>query len=368
MTARSRKSKSRNTRRPSSAPRSSRPFQAELEAPAQDHADHTPLTEEHSEIVLREARTTRPGTGDDQSEAPPTQRGVGITLHDKSLRPSVLRWKSWEVSDSFREYAERAARGERLPRFEGSILADPSRMLPMPSPDQSETARRRAYGIKSPRPSWMHPDSLVWNPWLWAASAMVFALGLFSFTLWYTTPREEIVWETNALTPAPIVPRLSTRTEPSPHPSVVPSDDVTEASAAEVTSSARVIEPAAALAAPTARVAATPPVAPRAAIKPAVIAPPLAAATPSAVKTEPAPTAVAPLAKAAPVDRSQAPMDGFLKGIEPGLVAAQPSGSTVATYPVPTEPVPAASPTTTVAPAASAVKEADPLLVEAPSF
>jgi hypothetical protein len=322
------------------------------------------MTEEHSEIVLREARTTRPGTGDDQNgEAPPTQRGVGITLHDKSLRPSVLRWKSWEVSDSFREYAERAARGEKLPRFEGSILADPSRMLPMPSPDQSETSRRRAYGIKSPRPAWMHPDSLIWNPWLWAASAMVFALGLFSITLWYTSPNDEIVWETNALTPVPVAP------QPSPVatalPQVAPKDEVTATLDDEATSAARVSEPEAPPAAAPARIAASSPVARPVAPRPAIVPPPLAAATPSAVKTEPVPTAVAPLAKAAPVDRGQTPIDGFLKGLEPSVAAAAPSASATATYPVPSEPLPAASPTIAAAPAASAV---DPLLVEAPSF
>ena len=351
MTSRSRKSKSRNSHRPSSAPRSSQPQAGDIAAPALDHANDTPMTEEHSEIVLREPRTTRPGTGDDPNEAPPTQRGVGLTVHDKSLRPSVLRWKSWQVSDSFREYAERAARGEKLPRFEGSILADPSRMLPMPSPDQSETSRRRAYGIKSPRPSLMNPNSLLWNPWLWAASAAVFAVGLFSFTLWYTTPHDEIVWEANALTPAPAAPRVIE--QPTPEPSVE-SNELAAPAPSATSLVARAPEPAAPPPTPIARPSSPAPAAPRVApVRSAIAAPPLAAAAAPVLKAEPAPSAVAPLAKAAPVDRSAGPLDGVAKG--------------TATYPVPSEPLVAPSPEPT-APAASAVEEADPLLVEAPSF
>lgn len=351
MTSRSRKSKSRNSHRPSSAPGSSQPHAADVVAPAQDHANDTPMTEEHSEIVLREPRTTRPGTGDDPNEAPPTQRGVGLTVHDKSLRPSVLRWKSWQVSDSFREYAERAARGERLPRFEGSILADPSRMLPMPSPDQSETSRRRAYGIKKPRPSLMNPNSLLWNPWLWAASATVFAVGLFSFTLWYTTPQDEIVWEANALTPALTAPRVIA--QPTPKPSVDANELATDAPSA-TSLVARAPEPIAPTPTPTARPSSPVPAAPRVAPpRPAIAAPPLAAAAAPVLKAEPAPSAVAPLAKAAPVERSATPLDGMVKG--------------TATYPVPSEPLVAPAPVAP-APAASAVEEGDPLLVEAPSF
>jgi hypothetical protein len=352
MTAKSRNSKSRNSHRPSSAPRSTRPQAADVAAPAQD-ADHTPMTEEHSEIVLREPRSTRPGTGDDPNEAPPTQRGVGLTVHDKSLRPSVLRWKSWEVSDAFRRYAERAARGEKLPRFEGSILADPSRMLPMPSPDQSETSRRRAYGIKSPRPSLMDPNSLLWNPWLWAASATVFALGLFSFTLWYTAPRDEVVWETNALTPAPRAPLVIAR--PLPEPSIDPRELAAAEEPLDTSAATRAIEPATPPSPPPPRV--TPPAATaqRAPAPPAIAAPPLAATAASVVKAEPSSTAVAPLAKAAPVDRSAAQLDGSLnKG--------------TAAYPVPSEPLPDAPAPAETAPAASAVEETDPLLVEAPSF
>ncbi|MET0414143.1 MAG: hypothetical protein ABW217_22730 [Polyangiaceae bacterium] len=306
------------------------------------------MTEEHSEIVLREARITRPGTGDDPDEVPPTQRGVGLTVHDKSLRPSVLRWKSWEVSDGFREYAERAARGEKLPRFEGSILADPSRMLPMPSPDQSETSRRRAYGIKSPRPSLMNPNSLLWNPWLWAASATVFAVGLFSFTLWYTTPRDEVVWDTNALTPAQTAPAVIAPLSPRPS---IDSRELAADEPSDTSAETRIIQPAAPASPPVPRATPPAPTAQRVAARPELAAPPLAAAAAPPVRAQPAPTAVAPLAKAAPVDRSATQLDGSLKG--------------TATYPVPSEPLPVAA---APAPAASAVEEADPLLVEAPSF
>jgi hypothetical protein len=44
--------------------------------------------------------------------------------------PTRLRWKGLDVSDEFRQYAERVARGEDLPPFEGRVLAEPSAAFP----------------------------------------------------------------------------------------------------------------------------------------------------------------------------------------------------------------------------------------------
>jgi hypothetical protein len=372
VNAKSNKSKPQKSRRDSrrlaSAPRSSRP-DAEATAaaaPPRDHSENTPM-EEHSEIVRREARTTRPGTG--ASDDPPaTSRGVGLTVTDKSLRPSVLRWKSWQVSDSFREYAERAARGEKLPRFEGSILADPSRMLPAPSPDQSETSLRRAYGIKGPRPPLMNPDSWVWNPWIWAASATVFAISLFGATLWYTTPRDEVVWDTAALTPAP-GPQTSARAakrEPTraviepriEEPLIAPVPSVVASAQAQKAPSAA---PAAA------RVAALPrPALPRPA-PPPLVAPPLAQAPVTITTVESTTAAVAPLAKTAPVERTGAELDALLQGLEAQSGTGPTSRAPTATYPAQLE-APAAAASAAPAAAAPAARESDSLLVEAPSF
>jgi hypothetical protein len=366
MTAKSNKSKSQKSRRALSAPRPSRP-EAELAdaaAPPQEHSENTPM-EEHSEIVRRAARTTRPGTGNEE-DPPPTARGLGLTVTDKSLRPSVLRWKSWQVSDSFREYAERATRGEKLPRFEGSILADPSRMLPAPSPDQSETSRRRAYGIKKPkpRPTLMNPNSLVWNPWLWAASATVFAVGLFSFTLWYTTPRDEILWDTAALTPS-LEPRQGAGERPAAERAPAPPPSASEpvlaapsVSATPTPSAVRVAPPPSATAR---KVAAAPP--PTAKPPAAMVAPPLAPAPSTGTTIEPTPTAVSSMAKTVPVDRSATEIENILDGLEgqPGNGPRTISAPT-ATYPA--QPPAAAAPP----PAAPAASGSDPLLVEAPSF
>lgn len=44
--------------------------------------------------------------------------------------PTRLRWKGHEVSEEFRQYAERVARGEELPPFEGRVLAEPHPAFP----------------------------------------------------------------------------------------------------------------------------------------------------------------------------------------------------------------------------------------------
>jgi hypothetical protein len=370
VNARSNKSKPHKSRgdaqRPQSAPRANRPnpdVPAEA-APPQNHSDATPM-EENSEIIRRDARTTRPGTGDPRATAPGV--GPGATVTDKSLRPSVLRWKSWQVSDSFREYAERAARGEKLPRFEGSILADPSRMLPAPA---DASGQRRAARLKAPRSTWMNPNSWVWNPWLWAASAAVFAVGLFSATLWYTTPREEVSWDTNALTPAPQLP--SAPTAPAERTwETTPAAPVSDAPAVEIPAASTARAPSTP---PAPVVTARPPSTAEklAAARPVAPAPPIAAApdSPSVATVEPTPTATATMAKSAPVDRTAAELDSFLKGLELQPGARRATGAPAATYPTPPPAAAGAGapPAAVATPAPPPSDGSDPLLVEAPSF
>jgi hypothetical protein len=45
-------------------------------------------------------------------------------------KPTRLRWKGLDVSEEFRSYAERVARGEDLPPFEGRVLAEPNPAFP----------------------------------------------------------------------------------------------------------------------------------------------------------------------------------------------------------------------------------------------
>jgi len=52
--------------------------------------------------------------------------------------PTRLRWKGLDVSDEFRSYAERVARGENLPPFAGRVLAEPNAEFPWGSPARSD--------------------------------------------------------------------------------------------------------------------------------------------------------------------------------------------------------------------------------------
>ncbi|MEO8179103.1 MAG: hypothetical protein ABI895_09745 [Deltaproteobacteria bacterium] len=54
-----------------------------------------------------------------------------------------LRWKGLDVSEEFRRYADRVARGEDLPPFQGKILAEPDPAFPWNASDR-ERAQSRA--------------------------------------------------------------------------------------------------------------------------------------------------------------------------------------------------------------------------------
>jgi len=56
-----------------------------------------------------------------------------------------LRWKGLDVSDEFRSYAERVARGEDLPPFKGKILAEPDAEFPW---DQKTKRREEGRALK----------------------------------------------------------------------------------------------------------------------------------------------------------------------------------------------------------------------------
>ncbi|HKO91416.1 MAG TPA: hypothetical protein VJU61_09710, partial [Polyangiaceae bacterium] len=75
--------------------------------------------------------------------------GHALALAPKEAAPAALvttkrgsgklRWKGLEVSDEFRSYAERVARGEDLPPYKGRILAEPDAAFPW-----EPAARKRA--------------------------------------------------------------------------------------------------------------------------------------------------------------------------------------------------------------------------------
>ena len=80
-------------------------------------------------------------------------KGSGLAPDDSRLltdgrsssgkRSGKLRWKGLDVSDEFRQYAERVARGEDLPPYEGKILAEPDPAFPW-EPAARRSASRRA--------------------------------------------------------------------------------------------------------------------------------------------------------------------------------------------------------------------------------
>ncbi len=59
-----------------------------------------------------------------------------------------LRWKGIDVTDEFREYAERVARGEDLPPYTGKVLAEPHPSFPW-EPGAQRKASRRASGVQA---------------------------------------------------------------------------------------------------------------------------------------------------------------------------------------------------------------------------
>jgi hypothetical protein len=73
-----------------------------------------------------------------------------ITAGSARRARSRLRWKGLDVSDEFRSYAERVARGEDLPPFQGKILAEPDPAFPWDPTEQRRTqsrALKRQFGL-----------------------------------------------------------------------------------------------------------------------------------------------------------------------------------------------------------------------------
>jgi hypothetical protein len=69
-----------------------------------------------------------------------------LAVHGHEQQPTRLRWKGLDVSDEFRSYAERVARGEDLPPFAGRVLAEPSAEFPWGSLARSDLPARPSRG------------------------------------------------------------------------------------------------------------------------------------------------------------------------------------------------------------------------------
>ncbi len=103
------------------------------------------------------------------------ERGLstpGLVKANVHAVPTRLRWKGHDVSDEFREYAERIANGEDLPPFEGRVLAEPNPAFPWGTPPAQEAvASKEGTGSK-----------------VALLGSAVVALGLFA---WALMPRGE---------------------------------------------------------------------------------------------------------------------------------------------------------------------------------
>jgi hypothetical protein len=116
-----------------------------------------------------------------------------------------LRWKGLDVSDEFRNYAERVARGEDLPPFEGPVLAEPNPAFPFgPAPVERESAPERTAG--SGRTSRIA---------LWTSAAVV--LGLIGWSLAQKVDADESRAGLNAVPSASPSTDIATSTATSPH-------------------------------------------------------------------------------------------------------------------------------------------------------
>ena len=84
-----------------------------------------------------------------------------------------LRWKGIDVTDEFREYAERVAQGEDLPPYVGKILAEPHPSFPW-EPAAQRKASRRARGLQAV---------------LWLSALTIAGLIVWSVALKFSAPQ-----------------------------------------------------------------------------------------------------------------------------------------------------------------------------------
>lgn len=113
--------------------------------------------------------------------------------------PTRLRWKGLDVSDEFRSYAERIARGEDLPPFEGRVLAEPNPAFPWGSA-QGEPGRKSRVA-------------------LWSSALIVLGLLAWVVALKLGAPapddRQPVTLKPAALQPAALRPSTAAPNEPT---------------------------------------------------------------------------------------------------------------------------------------------------------
>ena len=107
-------------------------------------------------------------------------RGVFDAAIEKPAKPTRLRWKGLDVSDEFRTYAERVARGEQLPPFEGRVLAEPNAAFPWGPLDSG--MQPGVHTVKA--------ASRAARAALWCSAAVVLGLLTWSVALEFQASRE----------------------------------------------------------------------------------------------------------------------------------------------------------------------------------
>ncbi|HTV23048.1 MAG TPA: hypothetical protein VMG12_30375 [Polyangiaceae bacterium] len=127
--------------------------------------------------------------------------------HTPPREPTRLRWKGLDVSEEFRQYAERVARGEQLPPFEGRVLAEPNAAFPWGDGAQPEELPKKRSS----------------HPMMWGAAIVVLGLLGWSVVLKLQTD------ERNAALDTSIAPLSSLPSPPAPselEPAATPHDVV----------------------------------------------------------------------------------------------------------------------------------------------
>jgi len=252
-----------------------------------------------------------------------------------SSQATRLRWKGLDVSEEFRDYAERIARGEDLPPFEGRVLAEPNAAFPWGSLSRGEppAISSRAFTERPGRGGQLA---------LWTSAAVVMALLSWSVALKVQAidpPRALLdVAAKAADVPPPVDTLAAESSAPAVPVSGVPvsgasvsgasAGPVVEASAPHATEPPSAPLEAAALAqaaAPASEPVATPPA--------AVVAPPAPSAAPPAVAS-PAVTSPAGAAGVA-VSIAPAAMEPLAAAQVPVLAAPAVSAPTAAPAPAP---------------------------------
>jgi len=128
--------------------------------------------------IAREREASRAGDGDPgHALALAPKEGAPSALVTTKRGSGKLRWKGLEVSDEFRSYAERVARGEDLPPYKGRILAEPDAAFPW-EPAARKRAKRQARRLQTA---------------LWGAGAAL--VGLASWSLVVQLGGEADAWQ-----------------------------------------------------------------------------------------------------------------------------------------------------------------------------